>query len=377
MRQPTTIPLKYLAGINEYALPEMTSPDFRLRYLDIGAVGHGELIAAPQELSFEDAPSRARRLVHPGDTIVSTVRTYLRAVWHVSGDVDGLVVSTGFAVLTPRTVDPLYLAWWVQSDAFIEEVVARSVGVSYPAISPADLGGLPVRVPPQREQVSIANFLTNETTRIAMLIAKKQRMIDLLELRGRQYEGDISLRCGGEEVPLRWYVRVRSGEGLPSEELAETGRTPVVGGNGVMGWTERPSLVNEPSIAVGRVGALCGNVHPLDPPSWVTDNALWIHAIRRFDRDFLAVLLRSSRLNELADRTAQPLLTGEKVKALRLPLPPIADQHRINEELGRFRERNATVMRKLGSQIELLQEHRQALISAAVRGELEIPEAAA
>lgn len=77
------VPLKYIAGINERALSEDTEPDRQLRYIDISAVGRGGLVAEPEEMRFEDAPSRARRLVRHGDTILSTVRTYLRAVWPV------------------------------------------------------------------------------------------------------------------------------------------------------------------------------------------------------------------------------------------------------------------------------------------------------
>jgi type I restriction enzyme S subunit len=191
----STVPLKHLATINERALPEDSDPSFSFRYVDIGTVGHGDLVAEPQEMSFGEAPSRARRLVRSGDTIVSTVRTYLRAVWPVPDDVDDLVVSTGFAVLTPQRIDPRYFSWWVRSDIFVEDVVARSVGVSYPAINALDLGRLPVRVPPVAEQRAIAEFLDAETARIDALRAKKRRMIRLLE--ERRHSASIA-GVGGE-----------------------------------------------------------------------------------------------------------------------------------------------------------------------------------
>ena len=98
--------LKYLAGINERSLPEQTDPEQRIRYIDISLVGYGYLVGEPKELRFKDAPSSARRLVRDGDTIISTVRAYLRAVWQVDGETDDLVVSTGFAVLTPMQIEP-------------------------------------------------------------------------------------------------------------------------------------------------------------------------------------------------------------------------------------------------------------------------------
>src|SRR5713101_7692690 len=176
--------LKYLAGINQQSLREDKNPELTLRYIDIGTVGRGVLSGVPEEMTFENAPSRARRLVRQGDTIVSTVRTYLRAVWPVAGATNNLVVSTGFAVLTPGSgLDPGYLGWWAQSDPFVEEIVARSVGVSYPAINPVDIGNLTMMVPPLTEQSAIADYLDGETARIDALIEKKRRMIELLEAR--------------------------------------------------------------------------------------------------------------------------------------------------------------------------------------------------
>lgn len=178
-----TIPLKHLVQINERVLPETTDPGREIRYVDIGSVGRGRLVKQPKRMRFADAPSRARRLVSPGDTIVSTVRTYLRAVWPVGGDIADLVVSTGFAVLTPTGIDPGYLSWWVLSDTFIEEVVARSVGVSYPAISALELGDLHVHLPALAEQRAIADHLDVEAGRIDSIISKTHRTIELFAKR--------------------------------------------------------------------------------------------------------------------------------------------------------------------------------------------------
>ena len=177
------IPLKHVAGINERVLGADTDSDFEFRYVDISTVGRGSLVAEPELIRFGDAPSRARRLVGMGDTIISTVRTYLRAVWPVNEPTGDLVVSTGFAVLTPRRVDPRYFSWWVRSDIFIEEVVARSVGVSYPAINALDLGDLPVRVPPPEEQRVIAEVLDRFCTHSDLVGERQKQSIDLLQER--------------------------------------------------------------------------------------------------------------------------------------------------------------------------------------------------
>jgi type I restriction enzyme S subunit len=72
--------LKYSATINDDALPETTASDFEFKYVDIGGVNAVDGVTSTEQLFFENAPSRARRKVQHGDTIVSTVRTYLRAI---------------------------------------------------------------------------------------------------------------------------------------------------------------------------------------------------------------------------------------------------------------------------------------------------------
>jgi hypothetical protein len=68
------------AAINRCVLPETTSAERLLEYVDIGSVESCGRITDVASVTFEAAPSRARRVPSRGDTIVSTVRTYLRAV---------------------------------------------------------------------------------------------------------------------------------------------------------------------------------------------------------------------------------------------------------------------------------------------------------
>src|SRR5207302_731799 len=112
----------------------------------ISTVSSDGAIGEPQTMRFADAPSRARRVVRAGDTIVATVRTYLEAIALIPQALDGQICSTGFAVLrSGRDIEPRFLAYWARSRPIVGEIVARSVGVSYPAINASELGHL--RVP--------------------------------------------------------------------------------------------------------------------------------------------------------------------------------------------------------------------------------------
>ena len=174
--------LKSWLGVNELVLPEDTDPERTFDYVDIGSVETGRLIARPERLRFGHSPSRARRVVRAGDTIVSMVRTYLKAVWHAARAGPELVASTGFAVLTPRAGTlPRFVSYVCQSEPFANRVTADSVGIAYPAISETRLGTFEVCVPPLPEQRAIVRFLDHADRRIQRYVRAKEKLIGLLE----------------------------------------------------------------------------------------------------------------------------------------------------------------------------------------------------
>jgi type I restriction enzyme S subunit len=175
-------PLKHWAWINAHTLAENTDGDYIFRYVDIGSVKTGRLIGEPQAMRFASAPSRARRILRKGDTILSTVRTYLRSVWFVADDVADLVASTGFAVLTPRgEVYPAYLGYVVEGDDFINRVVANSVGIAYPAIAETVLGRFHVAIPPTlAEQRDLVGWIEKTSKPLSDGIAQAEEEIRLM-----------------------------------------------------------------------------------------------------------------------------------------------------------------------------------------------------
>jgi len=140
--------LKYLSSINDEVLNEKTDPRFELIYVDIGGVDQYQGIVASEELVFETAPSRARRIVRDGDVIISTVRTYLRAIAPIKHPESNLIVSTGFAVIRPSSaLESNFAPYALRASHFIESVVANSDGVSYPAIDTSKMSCFSVATP--------------------------------------------------------------------------------------------------------------------------------------------------------------------------------------------------------------------------------------
>ncbi len=201
------VPLKHWVRMNDAVLSEDTDAKFEFDYLDIGSVGTGILTQDPQRILFENAPSRARRVVRNDDTIVSTVRTYLKAVWYANNTEDNLIASTGFAVLTPRQgTSPKFVSYLAQSNSFTDRVTAESVGIAYPAISESRLGTFHVSLPPIAEQAAIVEYLDKATTDIDTTIARARREIELLrEYRTRLIAdvvtGKIDVRKVAAQLP--------------------------------------------------------------------------------------------------------------------------------------------------------------------------------
>ena len=166
-------PLKYCVGINNEVLPESTDGHYEFKYIDISTVTATGRINEPTPLTFDAAPSRARRVVRNGDTVVSTVRTYLKAIAFIEGDARDLICSTGFAVLRPCSfVWPKFLFYWARSAFFVDEVCARAVGVSYPAINALEIGCLPFPRIPLEQQKDVAVYLDASLARIDTMIER-------------------------------------------------------------------------------------------------------------------------------------------------------------------------------------------------------------
>ncbi|WP_369070834.1 restriction endonuclease subunit S [Burkholderia gladioli] len=213
-------PLKRWVRINARTLGGKTDPDFEFRYVDIGSVKTGRLAKELERMRFETAPSRARRVLRRGDTIISTVRTYLKAIWYVDEDADDLIASTGFAVLTPgNSVEPEYLGYVIQSGAFVNRVSANSIGIAYPAIAETVLGRFHVAIPPTaNEQKAIAMHIRSESAPLDTAIEQAMTEISLI----REYRDRLIADVVTGQLDVRGWTPGPD-DTVSDDELAELG----------------------------------------------------------------------------------------------------------------------------------------------------------
>ncbi len=145
MEPGSTCQLSDICDFNARAL-KSGSPDETIRYIDISSVGAG-VVTGECETRWADAPSRARRSVTDGDVIFSTVRPARMAYSMMFDPESSTIVSTGFAVMSPKGVPSTLLFAIVSDSEFGKYCDSVSQGSAYPAVSPSAMGNYEVKRP--------------------------------------------------------------------------------------------------------------------------------------------------------------------------------------------------------------------------------------
>ena len=170
-------PLSKFAEINPESINSSYSHD-EIEYTDISSVGSGYITEAPMTLSLKEAPSRAKRIVRHGDTILATVRPNLRSFLFIKTPEDNSIVSTGFAVLRAKeNVEPRYVYYAVTDNRFTQYLTNNTKGTSYPAVDSDTILRGEVPDYDYQKQGRIASILSAYDD----LIENNRRRIQLLE----------------------------------------------------------------------------------------------------------------------------------------------------------------------------------------------------
>jgi type I restriction enzyme, S subunit len=157
--------------------------DNRFTYLDISSIDNqSNKLTDAKQLTTPEAPSRARQLVSTGDTLFSTVRTYLKNIAYVDERFDGQIASTGFCVLRPNDgIEGRYIFHYVLTREFIDRISALQRGVSYPAVRDGDVRAQPIPVAPTNEQRRIVDKIDELFSQIEAAEQALERAQKLLE----------------------------------------------------------------------------------------------------------------------------------------------------------------------------------------------------
>lgn len=415
------VPLKYAASYNDEVLVETTPPDYQFTYIEISDVSSDTGVQPGALTNFSEAPSRARRVVRNGDVLVSTVRTYLRAIAAIEDADSPLVASTGFAVLRAKeTLTSRFLKYVCLSEPFVAEIVGRSTGVSYPAINATDLVRIEIPLCSVTDQQLIADFLDRETAKIDALIAKQEQLIATLRedriatithAVTKGLDPNAEMKDSGVEwlgeIPAHWacpQIGMLSSVGNGSTPAREN---PAYWSNGSIPWlnsshvnrdeiTEADQFVSElavkechlPMVEPGSVlVGLTGQGKTRGMSSLLlfrcTINQHLAYVTPRYDAvsaPYLRRVLDSAydTLRDISDENGSTKggLTCTAIRKLRIPLPPLHEQREITSYVSQRTAKLDALIAKSEQMIGVLREYRSALITDAVTGKIDVRGAA-
>lgn len=145
------------ATLNQYVELNKSSIDKKynikeIQYLDTGSLTKGK-ISELQKILLSDAPSRAKRLVNNFDIIISTVRPDQCHYGICIDPPSNLVVSTGFCVITSKSLSPFFIYYLITSDDMTEYLhsIAEGSTSTYPSLKPEDIGNIPFLYPSEEK----------------------------------------------------------------------------------------------------------------------------------------------------------------------------------------------------------------------------------
>jgi type I restriction enzyme, S subunit len=325
--------------------------------------------------------------------------------------------------LKPSAAEARFVAWYLSSGDGLTQSARLADGATRPRLTLEKALTLKVPTLPVARQRAIADFLDRETTRIDSLIVARRRMVDVLEARrATVMHAGVSGAYGSAPTrpasSIPWLTAIPDcWEAAKLTRVARlaSGHTPnrdhpewwgeltipwITTGEVAQMRSDRMEYITHTRENISEVGLAnsAAELHPTGtvvlcrtaasagysaimglPMATSQDFAAWICGPRLRPRFLLLCLrvMRQDLLGRLAMGSTHRTIYMPEIKSIRIPLPPVGEQ----EEIARVVHTQLGVIDKamelLDRQLNLLSERRQALITAAVTGQLDIPGVAA
>lgn len=367
------------------------------------------------ETANEQGAISGKYLVKPGDIIYSKIRPALNKACIATGD--WLCSADMYPVaITEKRLDARYLLYFILAEPFVRLMIDESMRVAMPKVNRETLAACPLVIPGPEAQHAIGAFLDRETARIDALLAKKERLIALLQEQRtalitravtKGLDPGVPMKDSGAEwlgkVPAHWEVKriklvarmvsghtpdkkVESywkGGDIPWVSLADTAQLREV------------DYIASTAVLTTSEGIAHSSAHVLPEGTVVfsRDATIGLCAITRggvavsqhfigwvcgprLRPEYLLLILRSmaKELERLTMGATVRTIGMPDVKSLVTPIPPLAEQEEIVRGVLNRRERLDALIAKVRDAIDRLKELRTALISAAVTGKIDVRE---
>lgn len=387
-------------------------------YRDLGVVhreGRGDNFNKPGE----DLSSY--QVVRPGYLVLNKMKTWQGSLGVSS--FEGIVSPAYFVAEQVGDTEPRFMHHLLRSRPLIAEYGARSKGIrpNQWDLPWEEFRAIRVRLPGSSEQRALADYLDAETARIDALISRYLELVDrLVNQRGAITVAGVSgepLAGPSRPSSLTWLTKVpnhwaearltllaRLGSGhTPSREHPEwwldctvpwitTGEVWQIRDDRIEYLSETREMISELGVAnssaevhpagtvvLSRTASAGYSAIMAADMATSQDYVTWTCGPRLRTR-FLLLCLRAMRqdlLGRLAMGSTHQTIYVPDIQSIHIPLPPLEEQDRLVEWTWQRLRRIDAAIDAIRRQIELLAERRQALITAAVTGQLEIPGIAA
>jgi type I restriction enzyme S subunit len=404
-------PIRRLARLGTGHTPSRTRPEYWVdcdipwfTLADVGQLRDGVTTSVSRTTEMISALGVANSSaeVHPAGTVIlsRTASVGFSAILERE-----MATSQDFATWTcgPQLL-PRFLLYSLRGQP--QQIEARKTGSTHKTIYMPDLETLRTPMPPVIIQRAIADFLDAETTRIDALIEKKRRMVEIAGARVWEAFMRRLYDLNAPMVPIRRGLAFITdgpfGSAFSSSDYSDNGAAVVRLGN--IGFAKyRPQdqvflpmemyqnfqrcWVRPGDVLIAGLGD--DNNHAgracLAPdlgPALVKGKCFCARVRGDItDAGFLVHLLSSPLGAELVGLSARgstrSMINLEVIKETAIPMPTVQAQRVLAERTVKERQRTDGLIDTLMSQLYLLAEHRQALITAAVTGDLDIPGVAA
>lgn len=391
-------------------------PYVTVRDLDAGHIN----LHTCAKISDADFESLVRSGCRPikGDVLFSKDGTVGKVAVVEDGD---FVVLSSLAILgTNRDKHrPEYLAYFLQSASGEKQVESMYAGAALRRITLDSICTVRLPVLPLEEQDCIVSFLDRETTKIDTLIAKQEKLIELLKEKRQAVishavtkglDPTVPMKLSGVEwlgdVPEHWAVaavgyryEVALGKMLDQKRITGEHLAPYLRNTDVQ-WgkinTSSLPLMDFDEADRIRYSLKAGDLLVCEGGE-VGRAAIWemeksecyyqkaLHRMRPYDKaadvpKFMFYLLCAAASQDVfavsGGKSTIAHLPAEALRAYRFAFPSVDEQQGIVAHLDRVVEQIDQLVDKSNQAIALQREHRSALISAAVTGKIDVRDAA-
>lgn len=387
------IPEKWIVGLVGKYFEEINKPNINQEETNTLQFKMGEIISKSKgDSKYSPETIEAYNVVEPGTIMINGLNLSFDLVSQRIAQVRerGAITSTYLAIFPTKKMKSNYAKYLLK--AYDNNKALHAMGRGLRAtLSYRTFRSEPVIVPSLDEQQAIASYLDEKCGEIDSLISLQEEMISELqdykqsvitEAVTKGLNPNVSMKDSGVEwigeIPNKWdvckmqyIINLQSGHNLTTEQITDKGAYPVFGGNGIRGYYQDYSHEGD-YVLIGRQGALCGNINYAHQKFWPTEHAVVCYPKIPCNYKWLGETLKAMKLGQYSLSAAQPGLSVERIKQLKLPLPPLSEQQAIASYLDEKTSQIDSLIAIKQEKITELKDYKKSIIYEYVTGKKKV-----